>query len=190
MLQTRSSVLSVAEFERLGAEGALAEDARVELIDGTVVEMNPIGPLHAGCVAGLTTLFAPLAIAGRAILWVQNPLALTDASAPAGTERYPDVALLRPVGGRYRATPTAEAALLVVEVADATLADDLGDKLPRYARATIPEVWLVDLRGERVLVFQDPAEGQYRVVRELHRGGAATPLAFPDCTVPVSDILG
>ena len=121
--------------------GVLAEDDRVELVDGEVTEMTPIGPAHAACVMRLTTALVPRAGA-RAVISVQNPLELG-----ARLEFYPDIVLLHPPAERYlNRLPQPGDVLLVVEVADTSLESDREVKIPRYAQAGIKEVWLVDLR--------------------------------------------
>lgn len=145
---------TVDEFHRMTAAGILAPEDHVELVSGRIVQMAAIGSRHAACVARLTRLMPPL-LTHDLIVWVQNPLRLD-----RYTELVPDFALLR-----YRADFYAEShpgpkdVLLLVEVADTTLDHDLGTKIPAYAAAGVPEVWLVDLTRERVERFSGPAAG-------------------------------
>jgi Uma2 family endonuclease len=173
--------ISLEEFHRMVEAGVFPEDLRLELVEGDLVEMSPIGPKHAAIVRRLTALFAPLAARGEALLSVQNPLV-------AGTsELYPDLALLRPDPGDYRFRhPEGKDALLVVEVADTTLRYDLGTKLPLYARAGVPEVWVVDLEGGRVLVHRKPQGEAYGEVEAL---GPGEVLEFMGVAVPVEALL-
>jgi Uma2 family endonuclease len=175
---------TVDEFHRMGATGILADADRVELIDGEVVLMTPIGVRHAACVACLTRHFSSLG--DRAIVWVQHPVRLDETS-----ELYPDVALLRARPDFY-ATKAPEPAdiELVVEVADTSGGYDRTTKLPRYARAGIGEAWLVDLPGDFVNVYREPAAAGYGDVRRLARGQRLPCVAFPELAIPVATVLG
>jgi len=175
---------TVDAYQRLGELGILGADARVELVDGQVVEMTPIGDRHASVVRRLTQLFARTLI-DLALHDVQNPVVLGERDAP-----QPDLTLLkyRPEG--YPHHPRARDILLAVEVADTTLAYDRDVKVPLYARAGIPEAWLVDIVSERVLVCQEPAGGRYTSVRAFPRGATIALRSFPGITFLVDDILG
>ena len=141
----------------MGDAGVFAPDARLELIEGEIVEMAPIGSRHAGAVNVLTQLLVRLA-GERAVVAVQNPVIIGDRSVP-----QPDLALLKPRADSYSgAHPTPSEVLLVIEVADATLAFDIGTKVPLYARHGIPEVWVVDLQERALRVFRDPSASGYR----------------------------
>src|SRR3989442_3481508 len=142
---------TVDTYQRLGELGMLGEDDRIELIDGQVVEMSPIGPGHAGCVTALTGLVGPL-VAGRALVSVQNPVRLGGHSEP-----QPDVALLVPRADTYRTThPQPEDVLLVIEVADASLEHDRDVKIPLYAAAGVPEGWLLNLPADAPTPYPAP----------------------------------
>lgn len=148
--------LTVADFRRMGEAGILGPDDRVELIAGEIIDMSPIGSLHAAIVARLAKVFTH-ALGEAAIVWTQNPLALDDASQP-----QPDVAILRPRADFYAtAHPGPGDVLLVVEVADTTLALDLGLKVPLYAAAGVPETWVIDAATRRTHRFRRPAAGSY-----------------------------
>jgi Uma2 family endonuclease len=177
---------TVDEFQRMGDAGIFDEDDRVELIRGQVVEMSPIGVPHASCVKRLTSLFARLATAARATLSVQDPLVLGRHDEP-----QPDLALLRYRHDGYATGhPGPPDVLLVIEVADSTVARDRGEKLPLYAAAGIPEMWLVNLPGDHVEVHRQPSGESYADVRTARRGETVTPLAFPDLSLSVEEILG
>jgi len=181
----RTRRFSVEEYHQMVRAGILKEDDRVELIEGEIVEMTPIGPRHAVCVTGLTEHLVR-SVGTRAVVWVQNPIHLGSYSEP-----QPDVALLRPPRTRYiDAHPAPEDILLVIEVADATVEDDRTGKLPLYARAGIPESWLVNLPGEAIEGYRDPAPDGYRDIRTVRRGQSLPLLAFPDVTLTADDILG
>ena len=172
------------EYHRMAEAGILHEDDRLELIDGEILRMAAIGSRHFACVNGFTAWFATR-LAGRAIVSVQNPVRLS-----TGSEPEPDIALLRPRADRYAAgLPGPDAVFLLVEVADTTLRYDRETKLPLYAEAGIPEVWIVDLHRERVLIYRGPRDGDYQHVTTVTRGGSLSPQAFPDVAVPVDEIL-
>ena len=175
---------TVDDYHRMAELGILDEDDRVELLDGQVVEMTPIGPEHAGCVDALTTLLSRR-VGDTAVVRVQNPLIL-------GTrwEPQPDVALLRPRADGYRtAHPGAGDVLLVIEVADTTAGSDRDVKLPLYARAGIAEAWLVDLAAEVIEVHRQPGLEGYREVHTLRRGDTLSALLLPASSIPVDDVL-
>jgi Uma2 family endonuclease len=175
---------TVDEYHRLAEAGLLAEDDRVELIDGVVMDMSPIGSLHAETVRTITRLMYAVA-AARAVIAVHDPIRLD-----ARNEPQPDLMLLRPNADGYRsAHPTPVDALLVVEVADSTVLKDRNEKLPRYAAAGIREVWLVNLPAGTVEVHRDPRGGRYRSVHYAARGNAIEPEALPGVRLAVADML-
>ena len=176
---------TLEEYHRMGETGVLPADARVELIDGQVVEMSPIGRDHASCVIRLTDILARQAAAHVSIS-VQNPLILNDLR-----EYQPDVVALTRRDHRYGAAlPTAADALLVIEVGDSSVSFDRTTKIPAYAAALVPEAWLVDLPSDRVEVYRDPEGGSYQTVAIANRGATVTPLALPQLHAAVSEILG
>ena len=153
--------LTVEDYYRMGEAGILAPDARVELIDGEIIDMAPPGSRHAGTVNQLTVLLQRGAGQG-AIVQVQNPISLDRYSEP-----QPDLALLLPRADYYKsALAKPNEVILVVEVADTTLRYDRDRKTGLYARNGIAEVWLVDVRGERLTRYRDPAQGSYGRVDE------------------------
>lgn len=175
---------TVDEFLRMAETGILAEDDRVELLDGQIVEMSPIGPRHAGCVKSLIRLFSPAA--DRAVVSAQDPVVLGPHAAP-----QPDLAILRPRADGYRRShPGPHDTLLVIEVADTSVAPDREGKLPLYAAAGIPDAWLVNLPDDVIEVHRDPRNGVYTVRRIARRGDALSPLRLPDLSLPADDILG
>ena len=176
---------TVKDYYRMGKAGILTQDDRVELIEGEILQMPPIGSPHASGVKRLVLSFAPL-IGGAAVVSVQDPLRLSDHSEPV-----PDFMLLRPRADLYAAShPGPGDVLLLVEVSDTTLTYDLRTKLPLYAREGVPEVWVVDLNGQRLFVARDPSPTGYRTTLTLSRGDRLAPLAFPELEVAVDDILG
>jgi Uma2 family endonuclease len=175
---------TVDAYQRLAELGVLHEDDRVELIAGQVVEMSPIGDRHASCVRRLNRLLSR-ALVDVAITDVQNPVVLGEHDAP-----QPDLALLEPRADAYPKHPRADDILLMIEVADTTVAYDRDIKMPLYARAGIPEAWLVDLSADRIDVHRDPVGGEYATVRSVSRGDVLTALHFPNVTFRADDILG
>ncbi len=175
---------TVDAYQRLAELGVLREDNRVELIDGQVVEMTPIGDRHASCVRRLNRLFSRHLLE-VAIIDVQNPVVLGEHDAP-----QPDVALLKPRADAYPNHPRSRDTLLIIEVADTSVAYDRDTKIPLYARAGIPEAWLVDLPLERIEVYRNPVAGKYASTRSASRGDMLTPLQLPNVTVSVDEILG
>ena len=159
--------LTVSDFHRMGEAGIFAAGDRVELIDGEVIDMSPIGALHAAIVARLTA-FLCRSVGSGVIVWCQNPIRLDEASEPE-----PDIALLRPrADGYMSAHPGPEDVLVVIEVADTCLAYDLGVKVPLYARPGIPEAWVIDAATRQTRVFREPSAEGYR--RELLVGPEET----------------
>ncbi|MGI8554167.1 MAG: Uma2 family endonuclease [Dehalococcoidia bacterium] len=178
-------LFNVEEYERMGETGILHEEERVELLDGEILQMAAMGSRHAGCVEFLVEWFIAR-LAGRVIVRVQNPVRLRPRSQPE-----PDLALLRPRADRYRsAHPGPEDVYLIIEVAESSLAYDRDRKLPRYAKAGIPEVWIVDLIGERVSLYRAPHADRYQQISVAERGGTLTPEAFPELSLPVAELLG
>jgi Uma2 family endonuclease len=162
--------------------GILKPDERVELLDGEIVPMNPIGSPHAWCVTRLTAIFAPQI--GRIQLRVQQPLRLDNRAEPE-----PDVAILRPDAPEDRHPGPADT-LLVVEVSDSSIRVDRGRKRGMYARAGIPDYWIVDLRAERLEVYRDPAPRGYRSVIVLTRDDRVSPIFAPEFVIDVTSIFG
>jgi Uma2 family endonuclease len=173
-----------AEYLRMADAGILHEDDRVELIEGEIVQMTPIGRRHAACVAELTRLLVP-AVGQRALLWPQNPITL-----PNETEPQPDIVLLRPRADRYLQDDAhPDDVILLIEVADTSHRYDRLVKLPLYGRAGVPEVWIVDLPGEAIEVYRDVTPGGYAPAERVGRGGVVSPAAFPDIVLSVDAIL-
>jgi Uma2 family endonuclease len=172
------------EFERLGEAGILRQDARLELIEGEIFEMSPIGSLHAACVDALTLLLIEIA-RRRFIVRVQSSVLLNDFSEP-----QPDVTLLRWRDDFYSgALPKPEDVLLVIEVADTTVVKDRTMKIPLYARSGVPEAWLVNIPEEQVDIYSDPMNGSYQRVEVFGRGGEARSHTVEGLAVKVSEIL-
>lgn len=163
---------SISEWQRMGEVGLLGLDQRVELIEGEVIDMAPVGSAHAGSVTRLNHLLTSR-LSGQAIVSVQNPLRLGDFSEP-----QPDLMLLRPRKDFYARThPTAKDVLLLVEVADATLAYDRDRKIPLYGRHGVSQAWLVNLSERTVEVYVSPNSQGYADRHIARAGEALRPLA-------------
>ena len=175
---------SVGEYYAMAEAGILGPDERVELLDGEIVVMAPIGNRHAFCVDWLTRFWI-LALAERAIVRIQNPVRLNDRSEPE-----PDVTLLAWRDDFYvSGHPGPQDVLLLIEVADSTADSDRYEKLPLYARAGIVEVWIVNLRDRRLESYTDPTEDGYATVRYFETGSSVAPLSFPDIALEVKRII-
>jgi len=176
---------TVEEYHRMTEARILTEDDRVELIDGEIVEMTPIGSRHAACVTRLNHLFSAQ-VGQVALVSVQNPIRLGEHSEP-----QPDLALLRPRSDFYaQAHPGPGDILLVVEVAEVSAHYDRAIKLPLYAQAGIPEVWLVDLAHDRVEVCRSPEPRGYQEIKQFGRGQRLSPLALSELHLPAEAVLG
>ena len=170
--------VSAVEYLRMGEAGIFTPDARLELIEGEIIEMAPIGSRHAGAVKILNRLLGGL-VGDRAIVSVQDPLVVGERSA-----LQPDLALLEPRADSYSgAHPTPGDVLLVVEVADTTLAFDLGTKVPLYARFGVPEVWVIDLQERAVRVFRDSSASGYRTSFTISGDDSVAVARLPDVVI-------
>jgi Uma2 family endonuclease len=173
------------EYYRMAEVGILGPRDRVELIRGEIVEMSPIGRRHGAFVDNLTRLLV-LGLADRAMVRVQGAVALAD-----DTEPQPDLAILRRGAVPYKDREAwAEDALLVIEVAESSLAYDRLTKLRLYAEAGIPEYWVVDCAAETVEVHRGPGPDGYRDVRLLAGAATLALQAFPEVELRTTDIFG
>jgi Uma2 family endonuclease len=169
----------------MAAAGVFSEDDRVELIEGEIVEMNPIGSRHAACVGRLTESLGRLA-GQQAIVWVQNPVQISDFSEP-----LPDVALLKRRSDFYsQANPQPQDVLLIIEVADSSVEYDRDIKIPLYAEAAIPEVRLVNLPKETIKIYARPVGDAYREIQIIKRGESLASKSVADLTIDAEAILG
>ena len=177
---------TVSDYHRMAEAGVLGADRHIELIDGHLYEMSPIGSQHAACVDRLTRLFVR-AVDDHAIVRVQNPIIL-----PPNSEPEPDVALLRPRDDGYASRhPRAKDVLLVVEVADSSLTFDQEVKVPMYAHASIPQVWVVALDEDCVHTYRDPDGGAYMSQHTYtHEETVSLPNSVDAPPLPVAAILG
>ena len=175
---------NVDEYYAMVHAGILSERDRVELIDGEIVTMTPIGPVHAAAVNRATRALVRAA-GDLAILSPQNPIRLN-----AFNEPQPDLALLRPREDFYRRMHAQSAdILLAIEIADSSLRYDRDVKASLYARHGIVEYWLVDLAASSVTSYSSPEGAAYLAAAVHVRGEVLTPIALPDCTLTVDDFL-
>ena len=175
---------SVEDYYRMAKTGLLGPDARVELLDGEIVDMSPIGPFHAGVVSRLLRFFARMS-SGRFLVTVQNPVRLNEHS-----ELQPDVMLLKPSPEDYTTRhPSPTEVFLLIEVAASSLAYDRGTKLPAYGRSGISEVWIVNLEDETIEVCREPHLTGYASTTLVRPGEQACSFAFPDAAMDVADLF-
>jgi Uma2 family endonuclease len=184
MLAQTKHRFNVREYYRMAETGVLKPDAHVELLNGEIIDMSPIGSSHAGTVKRLIRIFTKLA-RDRWMVSAQDPVHLDDHSEPE-----PDFMLLKPSADDYTSRhPQSDDVFLLVEVADASLDYDREEKLPVYGRAGIPEVWIVNLRDQSTEVYRDPHFTGYGSKTVLRAGDQAKPQAFPDVAVDVAELL-
>ena len=176
-------LFDVDAFARMGGAGIFAEADRVELIDGEIREMNPIGPPHAWIVDRLTELLITR-LAGTAHVRVQNPIRLG-----RHTEPQPDLSVARKRQAYTNRHPDAGDVLLVVEVADSSLDYDRMEKVPRYGKAGIPETWLVDVEARTVTVYTGPGPEGYAREQLLRCGDRIAAAAIAGLGFPVDEIF-
>jgi Uma2 family endonuclease len=176
---------NVTEYYQMAKAGVLKPDDCVELIEGEIIKMSPIGSPHAACVSRLVRLL-PKAVGETTILSVQNPVRLSDFSEPV-----PDLALLKPRKDFYASRhPAPRDVFIIIEVADTTVLTDRSVKVPLYARAGIPETWLVNIPKEFIEVYFDPAQGKYRKSRKFKREETIVSARIAGLSLKVNDILG
>ncbi|MEX2214136.1 MAG: Uma2 family endonuclease [Phycisphaeraceae bacterium] len=174
---------SVDDYYRMQQAGILNEDDRVELIDGSVVALPRVTPLHAGTVNFLNHYVT--GAASRAIRAVHNPIQLDRHNEPV-----PDVMLLHPRDDFYRKNhPTPADVFLLIEVADTTLNKDLHVKAPLYALHGVTEYWVIDLDGFQVHTHRDPAPQGYRDISAASGAQVIAPQAFPDHKLDLSKLF-
>ena len=166
----------------MGAAGILHEDDRIELIEGELISMAPIGGTHLRLVNVLSRILGREA-GDTAVVSTQNPVVL-----PPNSEPQPDIVLLPPDFARRNDVPSARDVLLVIEVADTTLVYDRDVKVPLYARFGIPEVWLIDAQAETVSIYLEPGPKGYRRLLTPAKHAVVTPSRMPGMKVRLSDI--
>lgn len=174
---------SIEEYRRLGEVGIFHEDDRVELLNGNIIVMSPIGYRHMNAVRRMIKLFVRRFGDGCEVD-AQNPVMIDGKSEP-----QPDILLLRDTVYSRKGPPLPEDVLLLVEAADSSLVYDRTDKRDAYARSGIVEYWLLDLTRNELQVFRDSDGRAYRSEQTVSSDESIAPLAFPDTPVTVRDLL-
>jgi Uma2 family endonuclease len=181
---TERRIITVEEYHRMAELGILSPDSRVELIEGEIIEMSPIGISHS-CAVDLLTERLVEAVARRAGVRVQGSFRLSNI-----TEPQPDLILLKRRDDFYRGKFAAgEDTLLVIEVSDTTLRYDRNVKVPLYAKYGIPEVWIVDLENSQLHSFRSLAEGKYTDVSTTAQPGLTSLPGLEELQVDLSGLL-
>lgn len=177
-------IFTVDEYHQMAEAGILTEEDRVELINGEIITMSPINSPHAGSVKRINALFTRL-LAEEAIISVQDPLVVRDLSEPE-----PDIMLLKPQDDFYAsAHPQPKDVYLLIEVADSSVRIDQEIKLPVYAAAGVPEVWIVNLADRQVEVYRTPIDKQYQT-KEVAKGDEVVAVPHFNLSVATHDLLG
>jgi len=180
----RKHLITVDEYRKMAEVGLLAPDARVELIEGEIIDMAPISNLHASVLNQLNRLLV-IAIGNKAIVQPQGPILFNNHSMV-----HPDLALLEWNRTFYSAGPPMPMdTLLVVEVSDGTVAHDRQTKIPLYARHGIPEAWIVDLQELALRVYRSPLRSGYQDEQVTKKLGIIHPVKLPDVGIDLSDLL-
>ena len=176
--------LTVDEYHKMGDAGVLRPEDRVELIEGEMIEMAPIGARHFAMVNKLCALLVT-AVGKNGIVSIQNPIVL-----PPRNEPQPDLAILKPRRDYYESQlPNAQDVLLLIEVADTTLEYDRDAKIPTYAQHAIPEVWLVNVQLNTLSIFLDPSPKGYRRLLTPRHGDLVVPHLLPTVQLAIAEIL-
>jgi Uma2 family endonuclease len=176
--------ITVDEYYRMAEVGILPPDARVELIEGVIIDMAPIGTGHGGTVTQLGQLLSK-AVGDLAFVLMQQVVRLSDISEP-----QPDLALIKPRTDFYKKKhPGPDDTLLLIEVSDSSLRYDVEVKAPLYAVHGIPEFWIIDLQDRQVRFFRTPQSGRYTDVAITSGPGVVTPIALPDVQIDLTHVL-
>jgi Uma2 family endonuclease len=174
-----------ADYYRMWEIGLFAPDARIELIEGEIIDMAPIGSPHCGTVDWLNEVLVA-ALRKHVIVRPQSVIELSDFSHP-----QPDIALLQRRKDFYRsAHPGPPETFLIIEVSASSLRLDEMVKVPLFAHFEIPEMWIVDLVHERLNVYRSPRDGEYTEVSSIEKPGVTALSALPGVTVDLSDLFG
>ena len=183
--QLEKRYFNVDEYYRMARAGVLKPDDRVELIEGEIIKMSPIGSPHAACVSRLEYLLHNLD-QRKVMVRIQSPIRLDNFSEPV-----PDVAIVKPRRDFYSARhPVPSDVFVIIEVANTSVVADRHIKVPLYARSLIPEVWLVNLSKNVIETYFNPGEGSYHNSRKYKRGETVVAHSIPGLKFEVKDILG
>ncbi len=181
--------ITVDEYYKMFAAGIISEDARVELIEGEIIDMEPIGTGqagagHAGTIAQLTGLLVNT-VGQHVCVRVQLPMRLSDISEPV-----PDFALVTRRADHYKKThPGPGDTLLIVEVSRSSLRYDLQTKASLYACHLIPEYWVINLPERQIRFCRSPQAGQYTDVTSTDSPGRVAPIALPNVQIDLTQLM-
>jgi Uma2 family endonuclease len=176
---------TVDDYYKMAEAGILTDEDRVELIEGEIIEMSPIGTRHAMTVTRANMILVR-GLGDRVVVAVQNPAHMDRYNEP-----QPDLVLIRPREGFYgKGHPNPEDVVLMIEVADTSLRKDRLLKLPVYARNGIREVWIIDVKDDAIYMHRQPSAEAYLSFETKRRGDVVAPEAFPDFAIKVDDLLG
>ncbi len=183
--QLRKRLISIQEYHKMAAVGILSHRDKVELIQGEILHMSPIGSKHQSIVDKLSRILNRLLL-DEAIVRVQGPIQIKDWSEPE-----PDLLLLRPKVDFYADQhPEPKDTLLLIEVANSSLEYDKTIKLPLYAEASIQTYWIINIPNQQIEVYQNPDGNIYKSMF-IFKGSDDIPVGhFSDCVISVNDILG
>lgn len=183
-VELKQRLLSVSEYHKMMDAGIFAEDDRLELINGQIVYMSPIGSFHAAMVRKLDDLLHST-LRNDALISAQNPVSIPDFSEPE-----PDIAILKRREDYYAGGhPEPQDILLIIEVADSSLESDRNTKLPLYALAGIPAYWIINLLDQQIEMYHTPAGNIYKV-REIATMKDRVSLDSLELDLAVKDIFG
>jgi Uma2 family endonuclease len=183
--EVAKKLFTVDEYYRMGEAGIFHPEARLELIEGEIIEMSPVGDRHIACVNRATALFSSR-LAGKVMVSVQNPIRLS-----RYTEPQPDILLAHPREDYYatkRILP--EDTFLVIEISDSTVRYDRNRKMPLYARSGVPELWIENLQEDVILVYRNPAPDAFSTSLIFRRGDSVSLTAFPEILFRVDELIG
>ena len=181
----RKRLFTRKEYHAMGKAGIFAPEQRVELLEGEIIVVSPMGDRHSSCITRINRIFAGLNIANQAIVSVQSPVVTSPTSEPE-----PDIALLAFRDDLYDfGKPRPQDVLLLIEVSDSSLEYDREVKLPYYASLGIPETWIANLQDDRIEAHTEPTPEGYRASRIYRPGDTISPTAFPDLQILVNDII-
>ncbi len=165
--EVAKKLFTVDEYLRMGEAGIFDPEARLELIEGEIIEMSPRSERHIVCVNRATAIFSAR-LAGKAMVSVQNPVRLS----------------------RYSKRLSAEHALLVIEISDTTIRYDRNRKMPLYAKAGVRELWIENLQDDVILVYRNPGVETFATSLTFKRGESLSLTAFPEIVFTVDELLG
>jgi len=176
---------NTSQYHQMNQSNILTEDDRVELINGEIIEMSPIGTKHTSCINRCNSIL-PNLLGQKVIISIQNPITLNNLSEP-----QPDIALLKPRADFYENShPQPQDIFLLIEVVDSSIDYDRDIKIPLYANSNIYEVWLIDINAQLITVYRYPQNDNYQEITTYHRGEKISILSFPDISLQVNAILG